>query len=89
MSFELKYDRKHVKVAIVGASIAGCSCAYFLNELFRNQIEITIFEKSNNLNEKKFEFNGRRYFYDVEPYFNSQNLYMDQLRKICCKFILF
>ena len=83
MSYELKYDRKPLKVAIIGASIGGCSCAYFLNELFRNKVEIDIFEKSNNTNEKSFIYNDKEY--NIESFFHSENLYMSQFCNICCK----
>lgn len=33
-------------LAIVGAGIGGTSCAYFLHELFGDNVEIDIYEKS-------------------------------------------
>jgi uncharacterized protein with NAD-binding domain and iron-sulfur cluster len=82
MSFELKYDRKPLKIAIVGASVGGCSCAYFLTELFRNKVEIDIFEQSNNLG-KYFAYNDKEY--NFESNYHSNNLYLRQFCNICCK----
>ena len=91
MSNELKYDRKHLKIgtskplisiimilfilAIIGAGIGGCSCAYFLSNLFQNQVEIDIYEKSNVIGGriKSFEYDGKEYEYGATN-INPHNL---------------
>ena len=68
--------------AIVGASIGGCSTAFFLEELFNEQneknLEIDVFEKENSMQtegkiseEKSWQnnnlFHYRGHVYDLNP----------------------
>ena len=81
-------DEKKVNIAVIGAGIGGCSCAYFLTELFKNNIEIDVYEKSSELGGRmqSFVYNDEEYECGVESEINPHNLYMEQLRRICSKY---
>ena len=83
MHFNQSHERKKVKIAIIGARIAGCSSAYFLEEIFgeqfEKQLEIDIYERENAVNgegENIFNYNGLEY--DLSPlnYVNYSEFYM-------------
>ncbi len=42
-------SEKKLKIAIIGGGISGCSCAYFLHELFGKNLELVVFEKTNRI----------------------------------------
>ena len=38
-----------IKIGIIGAGVSGCSAAYFLKETFGDNVDITIFEKTDEI----------------------------------------
>jgi prenylcysteine oxidase/farnesylcysteine lyase len=73
-----------VKIAIIGGGISGCSCAFFLRQLFENQIDVTVFEKTNQIGGRlrTIEYNDRKYELGGSI-LHPSNLYMKSFLKIC------
>ena len=43
------FKDEKIKIAIVGGGISGCSCAYFLREIFGENVELVVFEQSDKI----------------------------------------
>ena len=69
-------DRK-LKVAILGGGISGCACSFFLKDIFGDDVELTMLEKSDHIGGriKTVNFNGRNYEVGAQS-LHSSNFYM-------------
>ena len=83
----IKVYLNHI-LAIVGSGISGSSCAYFLKKIFEDQIEIDVYEKSDITGGRlaTLEYNGRS-FETGGSIIHHSNMYMDELRKTCGKWL--
>lgn len=76
---KLTKTSEKIKIAIVGAGISGCSSAYFLNDLFDDNVEITVFEKSNKIGGRLATVDYQERSYELGgSILHSSNLYMKQ-----------
>ena len=72
--------------AIVGAGLSGCASAFFLNQIFEDRADITVFEKTNYVGGRlrTFEYNNRKHELGGSI-LHPSNLYMKSFLKICGK----
>ena len=77
--------------AILGAGIGGCSTAYFLEEIFKDEpdieLEIDIFERENDIEGRTHTITYEDHEYDVNPlsYVNISEFYIKKLREMSGK----
>lgn len=76
-------EKKKLKIAIIGAGISGCSCAYFLRDMFGDKVELVVFEQSNQIGGRleTVNFKGRDYELGGSI-LHSSNLYMKSFVKL-------
>lgn len=75
--------KKTIRIAILGAGISGCASAYFLNQLFKENAEITVFEKTERAGGRllTYEYNGRNYEIGGSI-LHTSNIYMAKFAEI-------
>lgn len=59
------FNTAPLRVSIIGAGIAGSSCSFYLKELLKSQVEITVYERENRIGGRtaKLVFKGQKVEY--------------------------
>lgn len=69
-------------MAILGGGISGCASSYFLRDIFGENLDLTVFEKSDHIGGRleTIKVNGRDYEIGGQS-LHSTNFYMNSFLK--------